>query len=361
MNQKYLLTCLLLSTVLASGCIGGGGGDGGGLNIGPGGKTVTVTSFKVQPKSILAGSSTQMHVGIVNTGVMPANVSVGDKGTKILRNYCPDIFNIQSFSGYSSRVSSTEDSYTLKPGGELQLRWTLKNSNKGSVPTYGYKCPLSMQIPFDYGVSAYQQLEVKRDRDVQGATELQSRTSQGPMTINLEMIGSTSKKGAPTFIKGDRMEVLVQMENNAPEESSYQGLVSLKEPVIGTSDRFKINKSSCNMKTKTAGSATGAAYMKSGGSRFKGAEITSGSGTNSNSESSSGGLVDSIVVNQKMRIYQGESRIIRCGVVLTPKNGDEKLKSKMGVPSIRGQIDAHVNYTYIKDLGETQIKVKYRG
>lgn len=339
---------LLGFTVLASGCMGGGGD--GGLNIGPGGKTVTVTDFEIQPRSILAGSGTQINVGVVNTGTMDANVSVGEDGKKILRNFCPDIFSISSFSAYSSRVDETRDSYTLTPGGELQLRWSLQNTNTASVPTYGYKCSTSLQIPFDYSVSAYQQIQVKRDREVQGATNLQSRTSEGPMNIHLEMIGSSSEKGAPTFINGDNMEVLVQMENTAPEESSYQGLVDLQSPEITTSERFKLNKSTCNMRTRTAGAATGSVTAMADTS-FSG----SGSG------GSSGNLVNGVVVDQQMRLYQGESRIIRCNVVLAQQDGEGDLEGEMEVPSVRGQVESQVNYSYIKDLGDTQIEVEPRG
>ncbi|MFB6115335.1 MAG: hypothetical protein ABEK04_03505 [Candidatus Nanohalobium sp.] len=353
MNSKHSVAGLVLLTLLASGCMGGGGDTG--LNIGPGGKTITVTSFEVQPRSILAGSSTQVQLGLVNTGVMDANITIGEDGREILRNFCPDIFQITSFNAYSSRVSSTQNQYTLKPGDKLQLSWGLKNSNTGSVPTYGYKCPLSMQIPFDYGVSAYQQLQVKKNKEIQGSTNIQSRTSQGPLNLHLEMIGSTSEKGSPTFIKGDNMEVLVQMENTAPKESSYQGLVNLEKPVIATSERFLINRSSCNMETKVLGSSdteVSEKVLKMIPQRYR---------DQYEGESSSDNLVHGVKIDKDMRLYQGQSRIVRCGVVLRKPDGSGALEGAMDAPSVKGQVEAYVDYTYVKDLGETQVKVEYRG
>lgn len=338
MDQKHLLLTLLVTTLVSSGCIGGGGGNGGGLEIGPGGKTITVTDFEVQPTEIRAGQTTQITLGIVNTGGMSSNVTIAsdessdNQGQGILINNCPDIFSISSFDAYSSRNPDPAEEYYLEPGDELELSWSLSNSNE-DIPLNGYTCPIRMQIPFDYGVTAYQQLEVKENSEIQGATTLESRTSEGPLNIHLETIGSTSDSGPPKFVRGDNKEVLVQLENTAPEDSSYQGLVDLKSPRIEASENYLINSTSCNMDT-TASSE----------------------------------LVRSLEVDRTLRLYQGDSRVIRCGIVLSEASegesgGDEALGSEdeMPQPSIRGQITAQANYTYIKDLGEKDIEVKYRG
>jgi hypothetical protein len=334
MDQKHLLLTLLVATLISSGCIGGGGNEGGGLDIGPGGKTITVTDFEVQPTEIRAGSTTQITLGVVNTGGMSSNVTIAsdesseNQGQGILINNCPDIFSISSFDAYSSRNPDVAEDYYLEPGDELEVSWSLSNSNE-DIPLNGYTCPIRMQIPFDYGVTAYQQLEVKENSEIQGATTLESRTSQGPLNIHLETIGSTTDQGAPKFVKGDNKEVLVQLENTAPEDSSYQGLVDLDSPRIEASENYLINSSSCNMDT-----------------------------------TADDDLVRSLKVDRTLRLYQGDSRVIRCGVVLSEESGSNSALSsnqEMPQPSIRGQITADVKYTYIKDLGEKEIEVKYRG
>ncbi|PSH00671.1 MAG: hypothetical protein BRC30_02320 [Nanohaloarchaea archaeon SW_7_46_7] len=328
MDQKYLFLTVLAATLVSSGCIGGGGNGDGGLNIGPGGKTITVTNFEVQPSEIRAGSTTQIRLGIVNTGGMSSNVTIASNkssenlGRGILINSCPDIFEIKDFDAYSSRNPDPAEEYYLEPGNELEISWSLKNDNE-DIPLNGYTCPIRMQIPFDYGVSAYQQLEVKENQETQGATTLESKTSEGPLNIHLETIGSTADQGPPKFIEGDNKEVLVQLENTAPEESSYQGLVDLDSPRIESSENYKINSTSCNMET-----------------------------------TASGGLVDSLKIDRTLRLYEGQSRVIRCGVELSNSNLQD---GEISQPSIRGQITAHANYTYIKDLGEREIEVKYRG
>lgn len=321
---------VLAATLISSGCMGGGGDSG--LEIGPGGKTITVTDFEVQPDTIKAGSSTTIRLGIVNTGGMSSNVTIADddennQGKMILTNNCPDFFSIGEFDAYSSRNSDKDDTYNLEPGDELQLSWSLENSNE-DIPLNGYSCPLSMQVPFDYGVTAYQQLEVKRNNEIQGATVLESKTSEGPLNIHLEMIGSTTDSGAPKFLKGDNMEVLVQMENTEPEDSSYQGLVEMNAPRLQSSESYLINATSCNMPT--------------------------------NSE----GLTRSLEIENTLRLYQGDSRVIRCGVVPSNQSGSNMAlgeSQELPQPSVRGQVTSMANYTYIKDLGERTIEVEYRG
>lgn len=330
MNHEYLMLSVLAATLISSGCMGDGGDTG--LDIGPGGKTITVTDFEVQPTSIRAGSSTTIRLGIVNTGGMSSNVTIAkdnenNEGKMILTNHCPDFFSIGEFDAYSTRNSKKSDTYNLEPGDELQLSWSLRNNNE-DIPLNGYSCPLSMQVPFDYGVTAYQQLEVKRNNEIQGATVLESKTSEGPLNIHLEMLGSTTDSGAPKFLKGDNMEVLVQLENTAPEDSSYQGLVELNAPRIRSSESYLINSTSCNMQT--------------------------------NSE----GLTRSLEIENTLRLYQGQSRVIRCGVVPSKESGGSDALTEddeLPQPSVRGQITSMANYTYIKDLGEKEIQVEYRG
>lgn len=325
MEHEYLIVTVLLTTLISSGCMGGGeGGSDTGLDIGPGGKTITVTDYEVQPQSILAGQGTQVDIGVVNTGGMTAKVQVGKEGTnpddvegrEILVNSCPDIFSITRFSSESSRLADTNTSYTLEPGDELKLSWSM-SSVEDNIPLNGYRCPVGFQIPFDYGVNAYQQIQVKQNDEIQGSTNIRSKTSTGPLNMNLEMIGSTAEKEAPTFIEGDNMEVLLQLENTAPEDSSYQGLVELGSPTISSSEEFSINATSCNFDT-----------MEGDGVR------------------------NSVEIDKKMRLYQGQSRIVRCGITL-----EESLEN----PSTKGQITSEADYSYIKDLGETEIEVEYRG
>lgn len=324
MEHEYLIITVILATLISSGCMGGGESETG-LDIGPGGKTITVTDYEVQPQSILAGQGTQIQIGIVNTGGMDSRVKVGVNNTiepddvdgkNVMVNSCPDIFSITRFSSESSRIADKNNSYQLKPGDELELTWSLTSTSK-NIPLNGYRCPLGFQIPFEYAVDAYQQVEMKRNEEVQGATNIMSKTSQGPLNINLETIGSTSEQGPPTFIEGDSMEVLLQMENTEPEESSYQGLVELGSPTLSSSDKYSINATSCNLETENGD-----------------------------------GVRDKVEIDKEMRLYEGQSRIVRCNFVL-----DETLEN----PSAKGQITANANYTYIKDLGETEIEVEYRG
>ncbi|MFB6180448.1 MAG: hypothetical protein ABEJ93_01085 [Candidatus Nanohalobium sp.] len=314
MRREIVVGILLSLVLLSSGCILNKGGSTG-LEVGPGGKTITITEHSIRPQEILAGSNTNIRLGFANTGTMNAEVSVGEDGKEILTNYCPDLFKIQSFNAYSSSTAREKKKYVLEPGEKLKTSWSLKNVNTQKVPTYGYKCPIDMQVGFNYSVEAYQQFEVKQNREVQGATGFASRTTEGPVTINVEMLGSTTQ-GEPSFIEGEDLEVLVELENNKPEESSYQGLINLGKMKLESSEDYKIEGDSCNLDTNKD---------------FDTHKLT---------------------IQEQLRVGGERSRVVRCKI---------EPSGSIDQPSVRGQITAKINYTYVKDLGSTNLEIRYRG
>jgi len=100
------------------------------------------------------------------------------------------------------------------------MNWNLDQEGV-SVPLNGYSCPVKFQVPFNYTVQAYQQLQIKQE-DIETEVDLSSQTSKGPLSIAIETIGSSSRTGAPVFLARDSPEALIQIVNEQPEQSVFR-------------------------------------------------------------------------------------------------------------------------------------------
>lgn len=362
MNQKLIILSLLALVVFVSGCTGGGGKEVDDQ----GAEAVTVDQLEVNPTEIFEGATVRVRMGITNSGNLPAKVNLGVSnqsgdicqscksvgsgsswervvaGSKILTNHCPDIFDITSFSASSSNVSDTSSNYLLSSDYSIRMNWEL-TQNSGNVPLNGYRCSLKFEVPFDYSVEAFKQIQVKANSDVQGTQELFSKSSKGPMKIEIQTIGSSAERGAPTFLEGDNAEVLVQLENKKPEESSYTGTVELKPPVM-IARNLKFEEVEIEQDRVEVAEQIAARHP-----------------TLSKSDISPGNKVricpnpSDVPLNGNLRIYEGKSKIFRCEI-------DWDLQENGAVvPSMRGEIFARANYTYVKDVGSRNVQVKYSG
>jgi hypothetical protein len=311
MDQRLAALSVLFSVVVISGCVGGGGGQG---TESQGNQAIAVNQISVEPQEIFQGSNVRIRMSLTNVGELPAKLLVArsdanrNTGGQILTSYCPDIFSVESFSASSSNVSSTQRTYMLEPDYSVRLNWNL-NQTGSEVPLNGYDCNLRFEVPFNYSVEAFRQIQVKDNPDVEGSEEIFAKSSQGPMKLELEAIGSSAPRGAPTFLKNDSAEILVQLVNKEPEEGSFVGTVSLGAPSISAR-----------------------------GMQFDGScpdpESVPESGT--------------------ISLFQGQSKVFRCS--LDWGSHDFGL-----APSLRAEVFARANYTFVKTAGTKSVRVRYRG
>lgn len=301
MENRNLALSLLFLAIVVSGCADNSQGK-------VSGKAISVEGPEVQPSEIFQGASVQASMAVENTGLIEGKVLVGDNGTQVMTNYCPDFFEIKKdgFRAYSSRNSNTSESYELKPGERVQMNWELNQLGQ-NVPLNGYECPIKFEVPFNYSVQAYHQIQVKQ-RDTEVESDLSSKTSQGPLTIAIETIGSSSESGAPIFLEDDAPEALFQIRNEDAEKSSFRGVIQVKD--------FHIETSGIELE---------------GCSEYQ------------NEDKS----------HKTIRINRNQmSDVIRCDIT------DMDLDGK---PSKRAEIRASANYTYVKNVGSRNVEVKYRG
>lgn len=290
-HQKLALSLLFLAVVV-SGCADGGGKVSG--------DAITVSGPTIQPSEIREGASVQASISAENTGQIASNIIVGENGTEVLTDYCPDFFTINRFQASSSRNSDTAEEYNLNPGETVQMNWELDQEGV-NVPLNGYSCPVKFQVPFNYSVEAYQQLQVKQE-DTDTEVELSSRSSQGPLSIGIETIGSSSRSGAPVFLSDDNPEALIQIINEQPEDSVFRGLMEVKD--------LEIESSAVEL-----------------GEDCKNIE-------------------EPITIDRNQM-----SEIIRCDI-------DFELDDSS---SSRAEISASADYTYVKNIGSRNVEVKYSG
>ena len=300
MDRSLEVLTLLVLIVVTSGCI-----DGPDETQSEGGSAIGVEQLRVQPSNIYSGSSSNAILHIRNDGELEADLNVnseaGEYGDRILKDRCRDFLNVES---YSVQGLEGDSSVSLAPRQEVIFNWVLKNPESSNVPLNGYSCNLKFQVPFDYSVNAYKQIQFKESREVEGSPNLESKSSRGPMKLEIDTIGSTSGDSS-TFIEGDNAEIIVTLVNQAEEGSSYTGFIDADVPEIeADSDSFSLEE----------------------------------------------GCTDQISEGD-LTMYKGESQSIRCDVEL-----NEEVTG-----SVRGEITAQTDYTYVKDIGTRTIEVEYRG
>lgn len=336
MEKEKAVLSLLFLTVIASGCINSDNSTG----------SVTVKSLNVEPTQIYEGQSVRAWLEIENTGNLPGEVAVGENGERILRGHCPDIFSNDkdAFSVTTTRENFEDGSVSLRPGDELRLRWKL-DQDMNKVPLYGLNCDLEFPVRFNYSVSSFKQVEIKRDREVEGSPQLESKSSSGPMKIAVGTIpgstGETSTYIADTSEGDDSrvISVVLRLQNPNPEEEYGKGVVDVDESSlrIEATDPLELDE---RMEVDE-GAQSSAPRGSTEGLSWK-------------SDSSDYSEPRCEVPSTSLRLSRGSSADIRCDIPLPEK-------SELDKPSLISEISAHVNYTYEKDAGTRSIEVERRG
>jgi len=277
----------MIFATVASGCINGSGG----------GQGLSISTPSVNPTEIEEGNTVNTDLTITNEGSLEGDVSVGNDGTDVLVNYCPDMFSIDEFDAASDRESEEQDSYKLGEGESLRLNWVLQQKEERPIPRNGFECDLSFEVPFDYSVTSFKQFQVKESREVEGNSELTTQISEGPMSVEFELIGSTADQ-SNTIIKGDNADLRIRI-SNPNREDSYQGLLDVRNLEITGSGDINISED--------CGSVA--------------------------------------------QLETGEAKVYRCNLSYTD----------FETGTIRGAIEADADYTFVRNKGTRTVKVNRRG
>lgn len=301
-EKSKLALCLLFLTVLVSGCINGG------QTTSEGSESISITEFNVNPSQVYEGSSTRVTLEAVNVGNTPAEIDIGEQGTNIMKDYCQDNFDIDE-DGFSTTLSRTvdelsdENSYRLEENERIRLIWTLEQT--GHVPLYGLPCDLRFEMPFDYSVQAFRQIEIKEHRDVEGSSGLESRSSKGPMTLEIGTVpGALGETSVYSAEDDSTITVHMQLSNDDPEDGYRKGVVDIDE------ESFNIGLDSLEFE-------------------------------------------EDCEFPEDLTLYEGRSSTITCQIKVPDKED-------IPGPAMTGEINAEVDYTFVRDVGTQRVEVERR-
>lgn len=229
MRKSKVALLILAITITVSGCsINGGNGS----ESSPG-DAIAVDRFELTPQQIYSGSTVAATLQVTNVGNTEAEINVGERGTNVLKSYTPDLMKITNFTASSSAVGRTQEEYTLRPDESLSMNWDLHQYDEDRIRFYADQTiDMTFQIPFDYTVEAYKQFQIKESRDTESLDTLASASSDGPMDVHIEMIGSSSSHGSPVFLSQDNIQVRIRFINNDAEEGDGVGLIDIQDPEI---------------------------------------------------------------------------------------------------------------------------------
>jgi len=240
MNNSKVIIMVLAATVMISGCTDGGGDES------HEGDAISVERFELVPQTIYSGSNVTATLNVRNVGDTDANITVGDQGTKVLTSYTPDLLKISDFDAESTSTRETRENYTLSPEDSLSMNWDLHQFDESRIRFYADQTiDMAFRIPFQYKVEAYHQFQVKSGSDVESLEELGAASSNGPMDVSIQLIGSSSEQGSPVFLEEDDMQVRVEFSNNDQEEGDGVGLLNIEPPRIWV-PRDNVEVNNCN-------------------------------------------------------------------------------------------------------------------
>lgn len=250
LNKDNSVLAIIALTIVVSGCINGGGSSETQQD---GVQAIDVTGMDITPNQIFAGDSVTASIEIHNRGNHEAELIAEledvdeHRGSRILESYCPDLFRIQNFDIQSERYHETQESYTLQPGEAIGMNWNLEQFDEERVQFFTDSgCDIRFSAPFNYSVESFQQFQIMSDNNVE-PSNIESRSSQGPMFLDINMIGSTSDQGEPYFLSEDLstaggIDARLQLENQIPEDADMQGTISSQPPEIELIDNGELDK-----------------------------------------------------------------------------------------------------------------------
>ena len=353
LKKDIVTITILISVIVISGCIDTGSSqdteDEGVTAIERVDKQVTPTS--ISTGDTVDASLTLKNNGNTNAELIVSNRDDGDNmGRAILESYCPDLFRLQTFSVTQENTGVTDNperSYTLEPEEEISLSWTLEQAYEERISFYKDSgCEVSFTAPFEYSVEGFQQLQI-RDNDDLDAPDLESRTSRGPMLLEIDTIGSSSQHSEPYFNEEDfnpeygGVDAEISMINQIPEEGP-RGIVDAEVPEIEfigqLSDVMSPDEKVPNNNTN---------------------ELTRDDIENLDEDQKS----DRCGVPETIYLYGGDSTIIGCDLTVYNQQryaNSPELDLITGRSSI-SEIRVTADYKYNAPMGSETVQINFRG
>lgn len=254
MDRVNQLLILLVIIFVSSGCIDGGEEE----TESEGTQAIDVDTLRVVPDEIYSGSTVTAELKFTNIGELPADLQINSDnydsvegapyGDRVLTDRCRDLFSVESFNLRGPDESLVDgNTYRLPRESQISMIWTLRNDETEAVPLTGSSCTFRFNVPFNYTVDAFRQIQFKESREVEGTPELQSKSSRGPMKIDISTVGSTADQ-PNTFIEGDIPQIRITLRNQGDEGKEYSGFINAEFPEIylaGEENKISLRGEDC--------------------------------------------------------------------------------------------------------------------
>ncbi|WP_414836681.1 hypothetical protein [Candidatus Nanohalococcus occultus] len=341
--KKILALSLLALTVIASGCIDSGTDEPTGAI------HVDYLNFRPDTREIYTGGTVGVNMKVSNIGEAPAELEIGEKGSKILTNYCPYLFDLGSFQ----KTGST----ALGSGEDIVLNWELEQS--GEVLNIGSECQVEFRLPFQYSASVYRQIQLRSSSDVSASRNLGYESSSGPLKFVVATMSPSGQSPVFTMPEDGRSKtvtLLMQMRNRRSGQGSIdikEESLQIKAPEFGIDEGFE-TVTSTEVVEGACGSGSGSSMI----TRQQAFCVT-----NERAVKWSSNIADETKCNidelEAFRLTDSNSRTIRCNVEL-PQDLSEDVSIGTS-SSIVSELQASVNYTYTRDMPSRTVRVNPRG
>jgi len=312
-NGGKLVLTLLVVTVFSSGCINGGHAEGP--------ESIEVQELTVNPSTVYEDSNLDAVLEVSNIGTLSGNISIEEDGDNIMADQCQDFFDLEDFNYNAPPTAEIgENQYRLEQGDSLRFTWGLRQS--GNVPLYDVSCDLRFEVPFNYSVQAFNQIEVRENLDVEGAEQLDSRSSSGPMTVLIDTIpGMAGQRGVYSLEDDEEITTYMRLQNQVTEDGYGTGIIGIEDDSLEIDIPEEL-------------------YTEEAEDRLREEEI----------DTASEEMCD--LPEQGLTMHEGSSEDIRC---------DLDMPDELEGPAQIFEITASAEYEYLRDAGSRNVEVARRG
>jgi len=183
-------------------------------------EVLALQQFSLTPSKVLEGKTTTVTASISNKGKEDVVLHLGKNGRSLLKNYCRDLFSLESYSStLKSQTRGVKEvnskQVTLKPAEKLEANWILR---AGQVPKI-YSCQLELERSYEYSVSNHKQVQIKQSESIESAQINNDKSQRGFVQVKLET-------GSSSYLAGETIYLHVLLENKG------QGTADIKEITV---------------------------------------------------------------------------------------------------------------------------------
>lgn len=148
---------------------------------------IALQTLSLTPNKVVEGETANLKAVLTNQGQKEATIYLGNEGRSLLKNYCPDVFTLESYQAtLKSQTRGVKDvtskQIDLRPEERLEAVWSFR---AGQLPK-PYSCQVELQRSYEYETSEQRQVQIKQSEDIKTAQVSKDSNKEGLVQIELE-------------------------------------------------------------------------------------------------------------------------------------------------------------------------------